>query len=143
MPVPDAEDESVPKFPARLMREVTAVAAHAAMMRDVLADWATSWGLTADLVRDLRLAVYEAMANVVAHAYPRHTIGLMTVIATRDESGEVAVTVSDIGCWRKDKDPGRDGGRGIPIIRAVAPQASVTSTGGGTTVRMVWPGPLA
>ncbi|MFD6066370.1 hypothetical protein ACFWGA_04160, partial [Amycolatopsis lurida] len=43
--------------------------------------------------------------------------------------------------WRDGPRP--DGGRGLPIIRAFAPEASVTSTLTGTIVRLAWPCPSA
>ncbi|WP_410657023.1 ATP-binding protein [Amycolatopsis sp. lyj-112] len=130
-------EEPVKSGADELVREVAAVPAQAAALRDVLASWAGERGLPRELAEDLKLAAYEAMTNVVKHAYPDGTEdNTMTVTATH-EAGTVTVTVADAGRWRDGRRP--DGGRGLPIIRAFAPEASVTSTPTGTIVRLSWP----
>ncbi|UJW30421.1 ATP-binding protein [Saccharothrix sp. AJ9571] len=120
-----------------LLREVAAVAAQASVLREVLAEWLSTLGVSDRLADDIRLAVYEAMANVVEHAYPAREDGTMT-LAAHLEPGFLTIVVSDTGHWREG--PARpSGGRGLPMIRAVVPEAAVTSTPTGTTVRMVWP----
>ncbi|WP_410644266.1 ATP-binding protein [Amycolatopsis sp. lyj-346] len=69
------------------MQEAEAEARQATTLRDIVAAWAAGCGLAADLVEDLRLTVYEAMSNVVAHAYPAGVVGSMTLAAARHESG--------------------------------------------------------
>ncbi|OOC00742.1 ATP-binding protein [Amycolatopsis azurea] len=124
-----------------LVLEVAAVPAQAARLRDLLANWALEHGLPRELAEDLKLTAYEAMTNVVKHAYPDGTDdNVMTITATR-EDGHIKITVADEGRWRDGRRP--DGGRGLPIIRAFAPEASVTSTPTGTIVRLAWPCPPA
>ncbi|MEU8413073.1 ATP-binding protein [Amycolatopsis japonica] len=132
-------DEPVRKNTDELVLEVAAVPAQAAALRDVLAKWALDRGLPRELAEDLKLTAYEAMTNVVKHAYPDGTEGnVMTVTAAHDE-GLLKISVADEGRWRDGRRP--DGGRGLPIIRAFAPEASVTSTPTGTIVRLAWPCP--
>ena len=94
-----------------------------------------------DTVDDLTLAVYEALANVVDHAYATaDSPGPMRLRAAVSEppDGEdelvVTVTVSDDGAWRLAQDPGWRG-RGISLMRSLT-RASVLSGPNGTTVRM-------
>ncbi|KFZ81106.1 anti sigma factor [Amycolatopsis sp. MJM2582] len=132
-------DEPVRKHTDELVLEVAAVPAQAAALRDVLAKWALDRGLPRELAEDLKLTAYEAMTNVVKHAYPDGTEGnVMTVTAAHDD-GMLKISVADEGRWRDGRRP--DGGRGLPIIRAFAPEASVTSTPTGTIVRLAWPCP--
>lgn len=132
-------DEPVRKNTDELVLEVAAVPAQAAALRDVLAKWALDRGLPRELAEDLKLTAYEAMTNVVKHAYPDGTEGnVMTVTAAHDD-GLLKISVADEGRWRDGRRP--DGGRGLPIIRAFAPEASVTSTPTGTVVRLAWPCP--
>ncbi|HET6288409.1 MAG TPA: ATP-binding protein [Amycolatopsis sp.] len=132
-------DEPVRQTADELTLEVAAVPAQAAALRDLLAKWALGHGLPRELADDLKLTAYEAMTNVVRHAYPDGTdANLMTITAAR-EDGQLKITVADEGHWRDGRRP--DGGRGLPIIRAFAPEASVTSTPTGTMVRLAWPCP--
>ncbi|MEU3767823.1 ATP-binding protein [Amycolatopsis keratiniphila] len=132
-------DEPVRANTDELVLEVAAVPAQAAALRDILAKWALDHGLPRDLAEDLKLTAYEAMTNVVKHAYPDGTEGnVMTVTAVHDD-GQLKISVADEGRWRDGRRP--DGGRGLPIIRAFAPEASVTSTPTGTIVRLAWPCP--
>lgn len=120
-----------------LVREVAAVPAQAGILREVLADWARQCGLPGDLVADLTLASYEAMANVVEHAYDDEEDGTLTVVATRGPD-VVTVTVADTGRWR-DADSRPQGGRGLRLIRGLAPDTGIATSPTGTTVRMAWP----
>ncbi len=132
-------DEPVRHSTDELVLQVAAVPAQAAALRDVLANWALERGLPRELAEDLKLTAYEAMTNVVKHAYPDGTDdNLMTITAAYADE-QVKITVADEGRWRDGRRP--DGGRGLPIIRAFAPEASVTSTPTGTIVRLAWPCP--
>ncbi|WP_410598715.1 ATP-binding protein [Amycolatopsis sp. lyj-90] len=132
-------DEPVRHSADELVLQVAAVPAQAAALRDVLANWALERGLPRELAEDLKLTAYEAMTNVVKHAYPDGTDdNLMTITAAYADE-QVKITVADEGRWRDGRRP--DGGRGLPIIRAFAPEASVTSTPTGTIVRLAWPCP--
>ncbi|ANN17439.1 anti-sigma 24 factor [Amycolatopsis orientalis] len=132
-------DEPVRQSADELVHEVAAVPAEAAALRDVLADWALGRGLPRELAEDLKLTAYEAMTNVVKHAYPDGTDGNVMTVTAAHADGSIMVTVTDEGRWRDGRRP--DGGRGLPIIRAFAPEASVTSTPTGTVVRLSWPCP--
>lgn len=81
---------------------------------------------------DMVLAVSEAAANVIAHAYSRKA-GVLAVEAL-DEEDAVEVVVSDAGCWRSAS-PG-EGGRGLPMMHALVDSVHVRRTAQGTEVRL-------
>ena len=100
-------------------------------------------GLDAAELADLKLAVTEACANVVRHAYPDGYGGAVKVrIAVVD--GTVRVDVADAGRgidsdgveeW--DPDELREAGMGLAIIRSVVDEVEIESPDeGGTVVRL-------
>jgi serine/threonine-protein kinase RsbW len=107
-------------------------------LRRVVAAWARRSGLAAARVDDLVLAVDEAAANVVEHAYP-HPGGVLTVLARhRDDPTQVEVTVTDHGRWRPPpRDPGNRG-RGLDLIRRLADDVEIRPSDHGTSVHMTW-----
>jgi serine/threonine-protein kinase RsbW len=118
---------------------VPALAVRLSAVRDDLADWARRAGLPVDEVEDLAMACYEAMANVVVHAYGGE-VGILDVHATRSaDQNTVTIFVTDYGQWRKaPEDPGRAHGGGLCLIRQLAHSAEIVPTPAGTTVRMRW-----
>lgn len=109
----------------------------AARLRRQLIEWARNEGVPADTAYDIGLACYEAMANTVAHAYPRGTVGPLELHA-RLEGGMVVVTVADRGRWLGEKNATVRSGRGLDLIRKLS-DAEVRHGAYGTTVRMRWP----
>jgi len=105
----------------------------------VLTAWARDQGLPADVIDDIRLATYEALANTIQHAYPLTCDGTMTLTATLDTDGLV-ISVADRGRWRTGFPHGH-GGRGLLRMRAIVPETRVTTTPAGTTVELTWPRP--
>jgi serine/threonine-protein kinase RsbW len=118
---------------------VPAVADRLPQLRQALRDWARGAGLSREAIHDLVLACYEAMANVVTHAYP-DSPGVLDLNASYAPAhGRVIVTVTDYGRWQQPaRDPGQLHGRGVPMIRALAGHAEVEPGPQGTTVRMYW-----
>ncbi|MFD4254865.1 ATP-binding protein [Amycolatopsis thermoflava] len=111
----------------------------ATFLRDALATWITEHGLPGVLTDEVKLAAYEALANVVTHAYPDGTDGTMTLTTTLTP-GSLIVSVTDASSWRDG--PSRPhGGRGLPMIHALAHETTVTTSPHGTTVTMAWPRP--
>lgn len=125
-----------------LRARVPATAEQLPALRHALDDWAARVGMAAADREALVLASYEAMANVVLHAYDGVT-GALELHATHlRHEGRVRVTVVDQGRWRPPPaDPGPLHGRGLPIMHAMAAETTVESTDHGTTVRMHWPCP--
>jgi serine/threonine-protein kinase RsbW len=125
---------------AELHRQEPATAERLAPLRRALADWATRIGVARHVIEDLVLATYEAMANVVEHAYRNCAGGLLDLRARADRAHDtLTVTVTDHGQWRPPPlDRGRRG-RGLSLIRNLAERAEVRSTCRGTTVTMTYP----
>jgi anti-sigma regulatory factor (Ser/Thr protein kinase) len=90
-------------------------------------DWLAGHGVDHDDAESLLLAVGEAIANVIVHAYDGRA-GELRVDATLDE-GRLHVRVEDDGQWRPPRD---DEGRGLQIIRGLCEQVEIVSGAGGT-----------
>ncbi|WP_410596138.1 ATP-binding protein [Amycolatopsis sp. lyj-23] len=105
-------------------------------LRRQLLAWVGHAGLPVGRIQDVVLAVYEALANVVEHAYPGET-GTLDLHARRNGS-RITVTVTDRGSWRPAPAPGLLGGRGLPLIHTLADESAFTTTPAGTVVEMSW-----
>lgn len=93
-----------------------------------------------DTADDLALAVYEALANVVDHAYPsREGAGPMTLWSAVScpllTGRDLVVTVLDEGRWRESGDPGWRG-RGLPLMRQLTHATVILTERTGTTVQL-------
>lgn len=117
-----------------------ALAENASALRHAFDDWARAAKLPDELVETMSLAVYEAMANAVEHAYRGRAAGTLRVHALVAGAPEhVLITVEDEGRWRTpDTDDGLRG-RGIPLMEALAGSVDIASRADGTTVTMAWP----
>lgn len=104
-----------------------------ASLREILHDWLADLGAgRADLVA-IELAVLEAAANVVEHAYSKPG-GRLTVEGSVDGGGRVYLTVSDTGRWRPaGADPGTRG-RGLLMMRGSMDSVDVETGEDGTTI---------
>jgi serine phosphatase RsbU (regulator of sigma subunit)/anti-sigma regulatory factor (Ser/Thr protein kinase) len=101
--------------------------------------WTESARLPLDVSQMVSLAVYEAMANVVEHAYREDGPGQLDV-ELRHEGDAVLAVVSDEGRWHiSTPAEQRHRGRGLTLIERLAGQVTVMPTANGTTVRMRWP----
>jgi anti-sigma regulatory factor (Ser/Thr protein kinase) len=90
-------------------------------------------GLEVD-VDGIALAVSEAVANVVAHAYAEAG-GTIELSATASR-GEVAVVVRDRGRGLDPARPSRGAGFGMEIIRRLAQQVTLDDTSSGVALTM-------
>jgi serine/threonine-protein kinase RsbW len=87
---------------------------------------------------DVVLACWEAMANVLDHAY-RGRPGLIDVRARIDED-VLVVTVADQGRW-ESLEEGGGRGRGLRLIQNLVDGLDLRSTGDGTVMTLTWPFP--
>jgi PAS domain S-box-containing protein len=102
------------------------------VLRTRLAGWMDRHGVSADVVFDVNLAVSEAAANAVSHAYGLED-GEFDVDA-RFDGDTLVCTVTDRGRWR---DRPRDGdGRGLLLMQALTDDLDIESTDEGTRVAM-------
>jgi anti-sigma regulatory factor (Ser/Thr protein kinase) len=128
--------------PARVRLRVPAVPNEVAAARHAVVAAAAAHGIAARPREDIALAVSEACANVVMHAY-RHepTPGPLAVDAYRDD-GEFFVVVGDegIGMVPRTDSPGL--GLGLGLIAGLAERLEIGSRDpGGATVTMVFRAP--
>lgn len=106
-----------------------------APLRGALSCFASNSGLTDGDVHDFVLATYEAMVNVVEHAY-RHCldVGTFDVKAVHDpRRGILTVTVADRGRWREALPrPSHHRGRGLTLMRSCSDSIEFNPGAGGT-----------
>lgn len=108
-------------------------------IRRSIEEWTEREGLSLDLSQMVALAVYEAMANVVEHAYRDDGIGTLDVEMRRDRDAVLAV-VADEGHWHvSTPEEQHHRGRGLELIERLAAQVTVLPSNTGTRVRMRWP----
>lgn len=102
-------------------------------IRHALGAWLAGQGAPPDVAADMALAVHEAAANVVEHAYPSGA-GDVIVRARRDD-GELLVVVQDEGNWRS---PSRTDqrGRGLTVMRSLVDEVVIVPSPSGTTVML-------
>ena len=135
------EDPAQPVNVADIRLEVAAVAMEVSRIRHAVVASAEAQGIGPVLRSDIALAVGEACANVVAHAYPRRaTPGPLTVEAYQDD-GVFVVVVSDegTGIEPQAESPGRGLGLGLALIARLARTLEIEPNGhGGAKLRMAF-----
>ena len=116
-----------------------ALASEVSRLRDAAAAYATAAGATEDVVADVKLAVSEALTNVVVHAYDGDRPGDMRLSAHVREQ-ELIVTVGDDGRGLIPRADSPGLGLGLPLMASFADRLDVRSRGddGGTCVTMAF-----
>ena len=111
--------------------EVPAAPAQLATARHLIRRWVEANDGTDDDCAAFAIAVSEACANSIEHAYGLRdeTIELRASLV----DGVATVTIRDRGKWREPR--GGNRGRGIPIMREFMDEVSVEPTEKGTTVQ--------
>lgn len=114
----------------------------AGALRRRLRSWALGLGIDNSRVDDIALGVYEALANVVEHAYrsvPEQGTMTITVAYERET---LTVTVADTGTWRPPV-PTTDRNHGLQVAAAVTDDLVVDHRPGlGTVVTATWNRPV-
>ncbi|MDN5750761.1 MAG: SpoIIE family protein phosphatase, partial [Pseudonocardia sp.] len=122
-------------LPAALHRRVPARAEGLAGIRRGVQTWAAAGALDEDQVYDLQLALGEALANAVEHAYRDGPPDDCEYTLTRREDGTVDAVVRDFGTWQPPAQDRGYRGRGLELVRSLGRDVTVESAGPGTTVR--------
>ena len=104
-----------------------------ATVRHLIRRWVTANGGSDDDCAAFAVAVTEACANAVEHAYGPGD-AMIDLSAELDE-GEATVTVRDRGGWREPR--GGNRGRGIPVMNEFMDDVAIETGEGGTTVKLV------
>jgi anti-sigma regulatory factor (Ser/Thr protein kinase) len=101
-------------------------------MRRSLGAWLASAGAGEDDAYDIVLAVGEAGANAVEHAYGPGEAEFELIADVAD--GSAVLEIRDSGRWREAR--GRHRGRGLDLMRDLMDDVEVERSDAGTTVRM-------
>jgi anti-sigma regulatory factor (Ser/Thr protein kinase)/putative methionine-R-sulfoxide reductase with GAF domain len=119
-------------FEEKLRVEVPANAGQLAPIRHLIRRWTASHGGTDDDCAAFAIAVTEACANAVEHAYGPEdaTIEIQAIL----EGDHATVNVGDRGAWREPR--GENRGRGIPVMREFMDDVRIDHGEGGTTVSL-------
>jgi serine/threonine-protein kinase RsbW len=126
--------------PADLMIVLPAVSSSASLVRQRTRAWLDALGWPADDGEDVVMAVNEAVANVVDHAYlgrpHRGEVRVYGWPANPPGTHRVVITVADGGRWRPvPGDPGHRG-RGLRMMHACMESVLIQPAAAGTTVIM-------
>jgi anti-sigma regulatory factor (Ser/Thr protein kinase) len=118
--------------PAELHLRLPAQPKTLAHVRRVLRRWLVSRGADETDVAEVTIAVSEACANAIEHAYSPAPAAF-ALDATGD-NGEITVAVRDEGRWRPPR--GSNRGRGLSIMVAAMDDVQIDRTETGTRVVM-------
>jgi anti-sigma regulatory factor (Ser/Thr protein kinase) len=112
--------------------EIPAEATQLGTVRHLIRRWVAAKGGTDDDCAAFAIAVTEACANSVEHAYGPGdaTIDLRAELT----DGEATVTVRDSGGWREPR--GGNRGRGIPVMKEFMDDVVIDTGKWGTTVEL-------
>ena len=121
-------------------RTVPAVAENVAPLRHAVVELAEVAGAEDGVRTDVALAVGEACANVVVHAYPPGDIGPLVVQASIIPGREIVVVVVDQGQGMIPRPDSPGLGLGLPLIANLADRLEIQDgpDGVGTQVEMVF-----
>ena len=111
--------------------------AHSAQLRDLrtsMRGWLRALGVGEPMQRSVLLAVWEACANAIEHAYVDMAPSDVRVEMQAAGNGEVLVEVRDFGRFRS-MTSSADRGRGTTIMRELTTDFRRESTSAGTVVR--------
>lgn len=120
--------------------ELAAMADNVPLVRHALRGLLEASGVAADRVSDITLAVTEACANAVLHAYARQDGGSFEVSARLSAGGhELSVLVRDHGSGMAPRVDSAGLGVGLPVMAAIADSLEIDAPpGAGTLVRMTF-----
>lgn len=111
-------------------------------IRHAIADWLRAADIEQELIADVVLAVDEACANSIEHAYRDAAPGPLCV-DVRIRSDKLHIRIVDRGSWKAPSTAPTFRGRGLPLIKAVSAEVVFDGTALGTTVEMIFRLPAA
>src|SRR4051812_45776215 len=117
-------------LPERLSTSWPADPEALADMRPLLRRWLGKWGAGPDVTYDIVVAVQEASANAIEHAYSPG--GATFDVEAEHADGTITITVRDRGRWRAAR--GSHRGRGLSMMRALMESVDVDRGDAGTTI---------
>ena len=123
-------------------RTVPALAENVAALRHAVVALARDHGASDDVQADLAVAVGEACANVVVHAYPPGDTGPLIVHASVSRRRrELVVSIADLGQGMTPRPDSPGLGLGLPLIANLATKLEIREgpNGAGTEVVMAFP----
>lgn len=120
------------ELPAQLELEFEAVGPNLSQVRRVFRRWLRERGADRTEVTEILLAVNEACANAIEHAYSPGPATFRVLAAVDD--AQLTVNVEDSGKWRPPR--GEQRGRGLNIIRAAMEHVEVERAEHGTRIVM-------
>lgn len=124
--------------PPPLRLDLPAEARRLRAVRARVTAWAEATGLTDQELDDLQLALGEATANSVEHAY-RNRSGAIRVELGRQGDGRLRAVVRDRGDWRPAPADRGYRGRGLDLIRRLSERTAVHHGPDGTEVSFELP----
>ncbi len=124
--------------PLAFGRTVPAVPENVASLRHAVVDLAGRLGAPDAVRTDLALAVGEACANVVVHAYRPGDTGPLVIHAERNRDGsELVVTVVDQGQGMMPRPDSPGLGLGLPLIANLSDRLEIHDGPGGVGTELV------
>jgi serine phosphatase RsbU (regulator of sigma subunit)/anti-sigma regulatory factor (Ser/Thr protein kinase) len=117
-------------LPERLSTRWPADADALAGLRNLMRRWLAGHGASSDEIYDITVAVQEAAANAVEHAYAPGMAAFS--VDAHNDAGAIIVTVTDRGNWREAR--GENRGRGFPLMEGLMESVNVTQAADGTSV---------
>jgi serine/threonine-protein kinase RsbW len=105
------------------------------LVRRAIVEYAQAAGMTGETLYSVRLAVSEAVTNVVRHAYPGQP-GQVQVTASAID-GELWVLIADTGCGSQSPPENPGLGWGLAVITDASDEFTLVGRAeGGTEARM-------
>ena len=126
---------------ARFEQSSSAIPDSVPLLRNAVARFLEEASVDEPLVQTVKLAVSEALTNVVLHAYPDGHPGPVHLTATLEGSAAIVVTISDEGRGMIPRADSPGAGLGLPIIAQLAASVEIShGDSDGTTLKMSFGG---
>jgi PAS domain S-box-containing protein len=117
--------------------EMAAAAEQLSDVRHQFGAWMRAAAVPEGTIADIILAVNEAAANSIEHAYRGHKPGVVRIEAEND-GARIHVRIIDNGSWKPARADPDIRGRGLLLIRALSDWLEMDCTSSGTTVNMIF-----